>query len=54
VVFYIRAPFQVIALLDARVTWLADMLAAMGDTDPVDHRRVNTVALLANPHLAWT
>jgi hypothetical protein len=50
--FYIRGPFHVIALLDARVTYLADILATLGDTDPVDHRRVKAIALLANPHLA--
>lgn len=50
--FHIRAPFHVIAVLDARVAWLADMLGALGDTDPIDHRRVKAIAILANPHLA--
>jgi hypothetical protein len=50
--FYVRAPFHLIGRLDATVTWIADMLAALGDTDPVDHRRVKAIAILANPHLA--
>ena len=47
--FYVRAPFPVIALLDARVQWFADVLASLGDTDDVDARRVKAVALLADP-----
>ena len=31
--FFIRAPFPVIALFDARVQWFADVLASLGDTD---------------------
>lgn len=50
--FYVRAPFHVIARLDATITWIADMLAALGDTDPVDHRRVKSIAILANPQRA--
>ncbi len=50
--FYIRAPFPVIAMLDARVQWIADILAALGDTDDLDARRVKAVAVLANPHQA--
>ncbi|WP_181311950.1 hypothetical protein [Nocardioides campestrisoli] len=50
--FYVRGPFNVIALLDARVAYIADILAALGDADPVDRRRVKAVAVLANPHLA--
>jgi hypothetical protein len=47
--FYIRAPFAVIARLDATVQHLADLLAARGDTDDNDARRVKAVLLLANP-----
>ena len=47
--FYIRAPFPVIARLDATVQHLADALAALGDTDDNDRRRVEAVLLLANP-----
>ena len=50
--FYVRAPFHVITLLDARVAWLADMLEALDDTDSLDQRRVKAIAILANPHLA--
>jgi hypothetical protein len=47
--FCIRAPFAVIARLDATVSHLADALKAAGDTDPLDHRRVKALLLLANP-----
>jgi hypothetical protein len=50
--FFIRAPFPVIAMLDARVQWIADILAALGDADDLDTRRVKAVAVLANPHQA--
>ncbi|WP_162599869.1 DUF222 domain-containing protein [Nocardioides solisilvae] len=50
--FYVRGPAAIIAVLDARVAWIADILAALGDPDPVDHRRVKALAVLANPHLA--
>ena len=50
--FFIRAPFAVIAMLDARVQWIADILAALGDTDDLDARRVKAIAILANPHQA--
>jgi len=47
--FYIRAPFAVIARLDATVQQLADLLAAQGDTDDNHHRRVKAILILANP-----
>ena len=50
--FFIRAPFPVIALFDARVQWIADILASLGDTDDRDRRRVKAIAILANPHAA--
>jgi hypothetical protein len=50
--FYVRAPFAVIARLDATVQHLADQLAAGGDTDDNDVRRVKAVLLLANPAAA--
>ncbi len=50
--FFIRAPFAIIAMLDARVQWIADILAALGDTDDLDARRVKAIAVLANPHQA--
>ncbi len=47
--FFIRGPFPVIALFDARVQWFADVLASLGDTDDMDTRRVKAVAILADP-----
>lgn len=47
--FYIRASFDVIARVDATVQHLADLLAAAGDTDDNDARRVKAVLLLADP-----
>ena len=47
--FYIRAHFAVIARLDATVQYVADVLAAHGDTDDNDRRRVKAILLLANP-----
>ena len=47
--FYVRSTVGVIARLEATVAFLADALAAFGDRDPEDLRRVKAVALLANP-----
>ncbi len=47
--FYVRSTVGVIARLEATVVFLADALAAFGDRDPEDLRRVKAVALLANP-----
>lgn len=50
--FFIRAPIAIIAMLDARVQWFAEVLASLGDTDELDARRVKAIAILANPHEA--
>ncbi|PUA81806.1 DUF222 domain-containing protein [Nocardioides currus] len=50
--FFIRAPVPVVALLDGRVQWIADVLRSLGDTDGVEERRVKAVAVLADPHRA--
>ena len=50
--FFIRAPFPVVSMFDARVQLIADVLAALGDTDDNDTRRVKAVAVLADPHEA--
>ncbi|MFN2320541.1 MAG: hypothetical protein ABR500_12790 [Dermatophilaceae bacterium] len=50
--FQIRAPFPVVTLLDARVTWFAEVLKALGDERTTDERRVAAVALLADPPAA--
>src|SRR4051794_6370107 len=47
--FYLRSTVGVIARLDATVAFLADALAAFGDTECEDLRRVKAVAVLANP-----
>jgi hypothetical protein len=50
--FFIRAPFAVIARFDATVQHVADVLAARGDTDDNDRRRVKAILILANPAAA--
>jgi hypothetical protein len=50
--FFIRAPFPVIARLDAMVDHLATMLGAIGVEAPVDELRVLAVAVLSNPPYA--
>jgi hypothetical protein len=47
--FYIRSTIGVIARIDASIAYLADALAALGDTDTLDERRVKACVLLANP-----
>ncbi len=47
--FYVRAPFPVIARIDATVAFLADALAAQGHAGDLDQRRVLAVLLMANP-----
>ena len=47
--FYVRSTAGVIARLDATVAFLADALAAFGDREPLEMRRVKAIALLANP-----
>ncbi len=34
--FFIRGPFHVVALLDARIQWIADILAELGDLDDLE------------------
>ena len=50
--FHIRAPFPIIAKLDATIAHLADALEALGDDTTLDQRRVLAVLILANPHQA--
>lgn len=50
--FFIRAPFPVVTMFDARVQFIADVLDALGDNDDNDTRRVKAVAVLADPHEA--
>ncbi|WP_234410844.1 DUF222 domain-containing protein [Nocardioides terrigena] len=50
--FYVRAPFHVVARLDAIVAHLARILADLGDTDPEGHRRVKAVLVLTDPQRA--
>lgn len=50
--FHIRAPFPIIAKLDATVAYLAEALEALGDDTTLDQRRVLAVLILANPHQA--
>ena len=47
--FYIRAPFAVIARLEATVAYLAEALRHLGDDGPLDDRRVKAILILANP-----
>jgi hypothetical protein len=47
--FYIRGPFGTIAKFDAMVTFLAQVLADLGDADLLDGRRVKAVLLMASP-----
>lgn len=47
--FYIRGPFGTIAKFDAMLTFLAQVLADLGDPDNQDTRRVKAVLLMASP-----
>ena len=47
--FYVRAPFPVIARIDATVAYLADALLAQGHRGTLEERRVLAVLLMANP-----
>jgi len=47
--FFVRAPFAVIARLDATVAYLAEALLQLGDQSPVEERRVKALLVLANP-----
>src|SRR3954465_4701045 len=50
--FYLRSTFGVIARIDATVGYVADALAAFGDPDPEDERRVKALLVLCNPTIA--
>jgi hypothetical protein len=47
--FYIRAPFAVIARLEATVAFLTEALRQLGDQSPADQLRVKAILILANP-----
>lgn len=50
--FYIRAPHATVAVFDAALQRIADILADLGDTDPLDRRRVKALLVLSRPDLA--
>jgi hypothetical protein len=50
--FYIRAPFATIAVFDAAVARIAEILADLGDPDPLETRRVTALLVLSRPDLA--
>jgi hypothetical protein len=47
--FYLHTDVAGIARLDATVAYLADALAALGSTEPLDARRAMAMVILANP-----
>lgn len=46
---YVRTGAAQMARIDATIAFYADVLATLGDTDPLDKRRSKAVLLLANP-----
>jgi Domain of unknown function (DUF222) len=50
--FYIRAPFGTIAVLDATLDRIAQILADLGDSDTLDQRRVKALLVLCRPDVA--
>ena len=50
--FFIRAPFATIAVFDAALARIAQILADLGDTDTLDRRRVKALLVLARPDIA--
>jgi hypothetical protein len=50
--FYIVAPARTVLVFDAALQRVADILADLGDTDPVDKRRVKALLVLSRPDLA--
>ena len=50
--FYIRTPHATVAVLDAALQRIADILGDLGDTDDVDQRRVKALLVLSRPDLA--
>jgi hypothetical protein len=47
--FYVRSTLGVIARIDASVALFAEALAALGDSDDLDQRRVKAMVVLCNP-----
>src|SRR3954453_4567590 len=47
--FHVRASIAAIARIDSTVDYLARALAALGDTDDEDERRVKATVIMANP-----
>jgi hypothetical protein len=50
--FYIKAPARTVLVFDAALQRIADILGDLGDTDPVDRRRVKALLVLSRPDLA--
>jgi hypothetical protein len=50
--FYIKAPARTVLVFDAALRRIAEILADLGDTDPVDKRRVKALLVLSRPDLA--
>jgi hypothetical protein len=50
--FYIRAPFATVAIFDAALERVAQILADLGDTECRDRRRVKALLILSRPDLA--
>ena len=49
---FVRAATGDVIRLDATLTQIADALAALGDTSPLDRRRAKAIGILADPKLA--
>jgi hypothetical protein len=47
--FYLRGPVALVVRFEATVTFLAQALKALGDTDDEDERRVKACLVMANP-----
>ena len=50
--FYVRAPFATVAVFDAALQRIADILRDLGDAESVDKRRVTALLVLSRPDLA--
>ena len=50
--FFIKAPAHIVLVFDAALARIADILEDLGDTDPVDKRRVTALLVLSRPDLA--
>ncbi len=51
-VLFVRAPTGGVIRLNATIGQIADALAVLGDTDPIDQRRAKAVGIVADPALA--